>query len=780
MKRIIAIYYAKNYRHEISPILKKLKKEECIFRRTNEREFVSDLLNSELFIGFLSSHSISVICSMLDISVDIDDINKNINKIFLVDIDGSKNLLPTRIKDYIPIILLSDILILKNNLLDKILSTKPAICYIAMADSPVRIKRHPSLKEKAKEFQAKEDRNADTEETDSSLLDTELSKTDKVFQKIKELFNLKIFRKSCEDVEIPELSSELKNILKAERTLQCQTYEKEKWDSCSKSFIQPDIDYQIAVRIGIPKEGFLAADYVFPVETLEKEYPKEELPSGQKGWSLEIAFYICDTQDIPQIGNIFLPTELDSSSSVFSFKAPNDKTIFKARIIVLYKNRILQTARYEVPVCDGDEAFKLQSTRNTLIVESLLEPDFSDLDNKKGFDAALFLNHDNNGNPSMIAMKGKRIKRISIGNMKDQIDIIRNGISELTKIKQTPPLADAKTTKLLFTLAHQGRLMQKAIDKPNDEIILAKANRIQVTESYDGAITPVEFCYNRIAPEESAILCPEAISALKNGVCKKCPIENTRKERTRICPMGFWGLNRILERHRINRSNENDIGHISIGSEKKSKKISINPFLSILFGASNKANLDNPDITKNLLNKIQEVSINKEKTFQANTWKEWEDFIQSEEPTLLVLLVHTEESDPQSRTPAIEIGNQQFLRSSDIEDFYVRIKNKSTNKPMVLLIGCSTAVTSIVHHSFISQIQDCGASVILATLTDALGQHAGPLIEDFLVKLKEESSKKPVSFGEVLLRVRQKLLADDKLLSLSLISFGDADYLISQ
>ena len=67
---------------------------------------------------------------------------------------------------------------------------------------------------------------------------------------------------------------------------------------------------------------------------------------------------------------------------------------------------------------------------------------------------------------------------------------------------------------------------------------------------------------------------------------------------------------------------------------------------------------------------------------------------------------------------------------------------------------------------------------MLATVAAILGRQAGPMTREFLVQLKKASRRPGAKFGDVLLRVRRRVLAKGRPLALALAAFGDADYLI--
>ena len=73
---------------------------------------------------------------------------------------------------------------------------------------------------------------------------------------------------------------------------------------------------------------------------------------------------------------------------------------------------------------------------------------------------------------------------------------------------------------------------------------------------------------------------------------------------------------------------------------------------------------------------------------------------------------------------------------------------------------------------------DAGAVIIVSTIATILGRHAGPAAAAIVQELKAQEGNTNTTFGDVMLAVRRRLLADGIPMVLGLTSYGDADWRI--
>ena len=534
--------------------------------------------------------------------------------------------------------------------------------------------------------------------------------------------------------------------------------------------LRSKIKHDLVLRIGEKSEHFADANNPFPIETLENKYQKETLPSGKLGWKLRVVFYETFSKNSPQSQELYLPETENSSVVMFTFITPPDRKEYRARIIILYKNRILQTAMFYAPIKTQDA---IREGKPSLTIERMIERNLKNLDNKPAFDAALLFNQNEDGSPGIVGMADEAAARISLEGILPFVTNICNKISSFTAETRITSFMDQRIKKLLLFLAHQGNTIAEQVSA----LIPARiknANRIHVLETHPGYFIPIEFFYNRESPNLDAELCSHAEVGLQAGVCN-CGYTSNEELRKVICPFGFWGLTKVIERHNHEDLSGTITGDFEIEADDSKERKLIKPFSCALFAASSRVDSEKPDISKNLFSKIVQLT---REAYRVHDWSKWEQMVKEHSPALLVLVVHNQQLE-ETGTPAIEIGDGKFLPSSSVEDRHIRLIGCET-EPVVLLVGCSTAINKVLFQSFIPRLQLKGASVILATIASTLGQHAGPVTEEFLAELKAACNEGEKNFGDVLLRVRQKILAKGQPLALALTAFGDADYRITQ
>ena len=92
--------------------------------------------------------------------------------------------------------------------------------------------------------------------------------------------------------------------------------------------------HQIIVRIGPEDETWIAATDQFPVE---------ELPESDQPHRLRVVFTDLRLEREPQVGEILLPKQGASSEVRFALQTGVAGEQIEVRIIVLHRNRVLQT-----------------------------------------------------------------------------------------------------------------------------------------------------------------------------------------------------------------------------------------------------------------------------------------------------------------------------------------------------------------------------------------------------------------------------------------------------
>ena len=554
-----------------------------------------------------------------------------------------------------------------------------------------------------------------------------------------------------------------------------------------------------AVRAGAAHTAFIliGPEKLGRIRNREEFNPKEL--SDKKTYTLTVIFTERQLFDQPQVASIKLPPEGDSTPCEFRFEVPGDVEKIEARISIVYKNRVLQTA-----LLKADVVANPADTRGKHVIEitpeAVVKADLSGLDHRRNFDGAFILNHDSSNAPGLTAIKDKYVSFSALG----ELDAFVKKVDEfMTKVADYPAeyagkLDTPATVTLLCDLAKHGRILHRALAEfPRgnmQEIFSALSQtdqkttqRIQIVSAKSDTRLPMEFLYDRKAPGSSdGQLCPRAVEALKQDACfPDCPgMEEPEKH---VCPMGFWGLSKIIERHSYNPlyTEKTVDGGFRFQSEPVEGRKRLEIFRAVLFGASSKADkievrsADGKTVTVEPggLSKVVSAlnTVTNSKYQKVSSWKEWKQKINSApSPTALLLLTHTEKS---GSVPALEIEEGVLVEMQSIEEDYV-YSRKEPYPPVVFLIGCETGAADIEFMNFVAQFRRGGAAIVVSTGAPIRGRHAVPVTLELLNQLKQSSEQPATSFGQVMRIVKQKMLAEGFPMVLTLMTDGDADWQI--
>jgi hypothetical protein len=470
----------------------------------------------------------------------------------------------------------------------------------------------------------------------------------------------------------------------------------------------------------------------------------------------ENAFAPAQTQEI------HLPATGDSTRARFYFIAPAVLANLRGRIVVLHRNRVLETLLVEAG--DGEAEAELR-----LGVENEVSQDFGEDTVAPAFDAALVINDNSQGVTGITAISDGSATFFEPEGIKILIADIRKELAALNAPEddgeeEIKGIDDDRVARLFYGLAMRGAGLAKALKAvPQLGSLMASGSKLQVIDSVSGAYFPVEFVYDGKAPAPGAKRCEKAVAALGNlEVHKTCP---NRKDENYICPAAFWGFSRCIERQPARGQQ----GYLF--SQPKAGATALRPLRQALLAASKRVrseDLGSPDgVEAVLAHATTRVS-------RAGTWSDWKAHVGTDTPSLLVLLPHSLESLNVAHLPALEIGGEA-LESVRLDEDYVRRSIES--QPVVLLLGCSTNLPGIPFLSFVQEFKLAGAAVIVGTLATIRGRQTVAFVRDLLAGLKRAAATGG-TFDEVFLKVKQDMLAAGDPFVLSLIAYGDTGWRI--
>lgn len=504
---------------------------------------------------------------------------------------------------------------------------------------------------------------------------------------------------------------------------------------------------------------------------------------------LDVMFWEPHASPQPQIAQLTLLPQGNTGIAEFPFRTTENQSIFSARIAVYHRNRNLQTGLLKGNV--GNEPAQL-----TFTLDAAPTPKFVGLADRSGVGASIILNEDPDGNGQAFTYCNGQASVTKVVDVDptqgDDLDKLTKALgSAITRITKNPDdytdLSKEGSRTLLLNLALRGSGLLKTLRK---HTLMAdqfdRVDYIQIVSAHVGSFFPIEYLYDGEAPENEAGICsgapaeqaeissdPQAAStALDSGTC--CGAYDKSPRRT-ICPLRFWSLNKVIERH------AHLAEHTKLGAQFQLRSASVSarnrlldPLSGGVLAASAVADAAVKDTVTNLIVQLNRAL--RKEVVPATNWASWARGISETHPSLLVLLPHHGQEDG---FDSLEIGGDVRL-SEQIRPEHVRALQDPNTRPIVLLIGCDTNASKISLENFVATFQDLGAVIIVSTIATILGRQAGPAAAAIVEEIKKQEGNINATFGDVMLKVRRRLLAAGTPMVLGLTSYGDADWRIGR
>ena len=339
-----------------------------------------------------------------------------------------------------------------------------------------------------------------------------------------------------------------------------------------RSFVRPENEFReakegfiagkpamVRVRIAEPEQGWDALPSVFPVEAL---------PQHLESWTLTVWLSEPDHLPVPIKRQIKLPRDGSSTECEFHFR-PLTHPQFEGRLTVLHRGRIIQTAvlRAAVVTISNPLANKGAPRLEDLVA---VRHRLGNLDERRQYDLAFLANHDSKGRPLLTAVSEGAAWVKDLSPMANIAAEINKSLSPVAKSVQdyAKGLDGKKGEALLVQLALHGEFVRmflyQALDVQSNSVAIKKAEFVQIVSTRFDAVVPLEFVYDYAVPQLDAKVCPNWRDALTVG---ECTSTCDRTSGSYVCPMGFWGLRKVIERHAMNPALAKDGNVLYLQSE---------------------------------------------------------------------------------------------------------------------------------------------------------------------------------------------------------------------
>lgn len=524
--------------------------------------------------------------------------------------------------------------------------------------------------------------------------------------------------------------------------------------------------YRLEVFIGPPGMGAIQASAAFRDDLLD--WAKKD------AYQLQIVFNEIGVTGPAQTGWIELKRHGVSSSHPFEF-VPQAAALFQGRISVLYEGRVLQTAVIEAEVVESIDAARGAGSGARPAVEMIVRHDLASLDERHPFDVSLILNHATTGSAAMTAASRESAYVASLDDLQGQLAAISELLAELgtNSKRHTKGLTTKENAAWLVRLASQGNFLYRKlvldyIDQSPTAAALRSAKTMQIVSARPDAVVPLEFVYEYPPPAKGAPVCPNALKALEDGACpEQC--RPTDSPAQCVCPMGFWGLDRVIERH-VHDARLGAAAAIT-GSEPTADRKELDTRGSTFLAASEQVPKSDQKALAERIRKAWkgEVSV-------ATSWSGWPAEVKAKSPGLFVLLPHT---TGKGDTIALEIDGHT-LECRYINKGYV-CPEGTPSPPIVLLLGCDTASVADrnAYTSNIAVFRQAGSAIVIGSTAALIwGVDAAKVAGEIMQALGDAVAQSSHSIGGLLLTAKRRSVHDSQLMAISLAAFGDADWRI--
>jgi hypothetical protein len=557
-------------------------------------------------------------------------------------------------------------------------------------------------------------------------------------------------RDASEDHKIRSLQADLFEIRNGERQKKLRP-------------LRAGATYILEVFVAPDGKAILHADKVFPENELNWRISDR--------FTLTVLFAEPNQWDEVQRGKLRLPRYGSSDRCTFVF-TPRNPGPFRARLTLCYRDRILQTALLETEVF-ASSSQPAEGSPPSLKVEALVRTSLATLDDRQRFDASVVFNQTVNGRPTMQAEGDDGAYIASLDKVSAVLEKISARLNEAAQEarRYSKGLRTKPTAELLVDLATKGNsiyrdLVIDYIDRSSAARALRDSNYLQILAAKPDAIVPLELVYEYPPPADGVQVCVNARKALANGGCP-ATCKPTTSPAPHVCPMGFWGLRKVIERHLHNPQLAGAAHVTGVEPVLDRRELSLNG-TSLLAVSENVPPLQRRKLTQGLKRSWSAGAVN-----VVTKWAEWPTTVQTKKPVLLLALPHSIGSGDGI---SLEISGDT-LPSRFIIDSYVRAPPE-LKPPLVVLLGCDTAAARSPREfiSHVTYFRQASAPVILGTLATVDGTDAATCATKLIEHLVAVIGNTPVRFGTVLLQTKREAVASGLVMALGLVGFGDADW----
>jgi hypothetical protein len=492
--------------------------------------------------------------------------------------------------------------------------------------------------------------------------------------------------------------------------------------------------------------------------------------AGPDGWDLSVTLKRDD--DLVIVRRPLLLPESGSSRDVeFPIDIGETSGTWRARITVWHRNRAIQRAVISGPVLETDNEPGIARRLSLTIDGEFRTIAELNLHTSGGVTVEL------DDRPAIYTAEGGWL----IDPIIDRVDIASKKIADelgnkAVLLDQVTSLEQKDARDFLLYMAVQGSHLFEALlpDAALRDVLKEEPFLQALRLSYSAPELPYEFIYDLPAPPTNYILCTEWVNGTDAGKCPRCHAPGA-DNRNILCPLGFWGLRKVIERHSDPKPRDTraqaclrrgiiagqtviQLRHAAIAlSDKADERFRGAPHNYVLPSERIQQALYAADVSS---------------TGLLTNWDGWRAAIKDQAPDLLIVLAHADFDDLRGES-SMRIGSGDALPVSLVYAEDVDVPEGAPG-PVVLLFGCLTAPVSWSQATFAGKFIQRNASVVIGTTSTVLGRQSGPVAADLIASIKAAGGD--VGLGEMLRQARIEGLKRSSVMAMALNAFGDADH----
>ena len=499
-------------------------------------------------------------------------------------------------------------------------------------------------------------------------------------------------------------------------------------------------DHQIRLRIaGAAAGGEIGAD-----EPLNPPVPGRSV-------DLDVIVLVEGSRARPQSLKLRYPATGDGPwSEPFTVRAPRRRASITIFITVLWKGRAIQSATMTGSVLPAGAAPTGPGISLNVDVSSA-----GARDERQGADAT-FVEAPEEGNGPVVfdASSGDVISPNVLADGREGLrrDLIGTFLN--------PPATFADAAAPLASLAARGSMLREALFGTNGQAF-ADAAWIHVM-SFGVGDVPFELIYDHECPDLDT---PTTVCARALAGEKSCAVDCPDRLRSdRVCPFGFWGTTKVIERRR------HSAGRLD-GSASEQRLVRARA--GGVVGVAPQANADDPQAGTRIADAVAGF-VDKGTSVVVDGWSSLEHALISQR-SLLCLVTHTiPGADPGDLDTQLQLGSE--LRRMVTLNARCINPDKRQPGPIVLALGCDTATIHASFASFVARLHALGAEIVVSAIAQIPGKEVANFIERLMTHFADELSKAGEHrFGAVLTATRRETLCEGDVLALAVTASGDGD-----